>query len=125
MAKRNIGQVGFRDRGDYSDDDTYRKWDMVIFEGSTYVCSINEQDGLITGMSPFDYPSNWKCIAQGGKDGIDGKDGMDGEKGVVVLQENSYGFTVRNGDLILTYNDNETPPNLHINDDGYLILTIE
>ena len=36
MAKRNLGQVGFRDRGDYSDDDTYKKWDMVTFEGSSY-----------------------------------------------------------------------------------------
>lgn len=122
MAKRNLGQVGFRDRGDYSDEDTYKKWDMVSFEGSTYICSINEQDGLITGMNPFHYPLNWKCIAQGGRDGIDG---IDGERGVVILQENSYGFTVRDGDLILTYNDNETPPNLHINNDGYLILTIE
>lgn len=127
MAKRNLGQVGFRDRGYYSDDDTYKRWDMVTFEGSTYICSINEQDGTITGMSPFNYPSKWKCIAQGGKDGkagVDGRDGKDGENGVVILQENSYGFSVRNGDLILTYNDNETPPNLHINDDGYLILTI-
>ena len=122
MAKRNLGQVGFRDRGDYSDDDTYKKWDMVTFEGSTYICSIHELDWSITGMSPFHYPLKWKCIAQGGRDGIDG---IDGEKGVVILQENSYGFTVRNGDLILTYNDNETPPNLHINNDGYLILTIE
>ena len=140
MAKRNLGQVGFRDRGDYSDDATYKKWDMVSFEGSTYICSINEQDGLITGMNPFYYPLNWKCIAQGGIDGIDGldgkdgldgrdgrdgKDGLTGESGVIVLPDLAYSLTIREGDLIITYNDDEVPPRLHINEEGDLILTTE
>lgn len=118
MAKRNLGQVGFRDRGNYSDAVTYKKWDMVTFEGGTFICNIPENDTLI-GISPTTHASKWKCIARGGVDGIDGRNG------VVVTVPSSFGFFIRDGDLIVSYPDEGEIPNFRINKDGYLILTIE
>lgn len=133
MAKRTLGKVGFVDRGIYSSTEAYSRFDFVYIEGvegnhesGTYLCIIDE-GVFISNRSPFIYRSSWKLLAKGGIDGRDGRDGRDGVDGVgvVVNLPATYGFMIRDGDLIVSYPDEEEPPNFYINEQGDLILSTE
>ena len=61
MAEYNLGRVVFFDKGAYSPEETYNKWDFVTTVDSTY---------LFIGTTPqIDKPATdtsfWKCIADG------------------------------------------------------------
>ena len=59
-----------------------------------------------------------------GAEGKQGPPGPQGISGVAVAADGQYAFNVNeDGDLILSYTG-DTAPNMHINEDGYLILTI-
>lgn len=61
-----------------------------------------------------------------GIQGIQGPQGERGADGIIITQE-AYTYTLHvdeDGDLIMTYVDGTTPPDLSINEDGDLILTI-
>ena len=59
-----------------------------------------------------------------GADGKQGPPGPPGINGVAVAADGQYAFNVNeDGDLILSYTGDEAP-NMYINADGYLILTI-
>ena len=59
-----------------------------------------------------------------GAEGKQGPPGPQGISGVAVAVDGQYAFNVNeDGDLILSYTG-DTAPNMHINDDGHLILTI-
>ena len=65
----SIGRVGFVNRGEYMDNITYKEWDMVTFEGSSYVLT---HKGSVEGTSPTE-ESYWKCVARKGDRGVAGK----------------------------------------------------
>ena len=61
MAEYNLGRVAFFDKGAYSPEETYNKWDFVTTVDSTY---------LFTGTTPqigkpVTDTNFWKCIADG------------------------------------------------------------
>ena len=59
-----------------------------------------------------------------GEQGVQGPPGPQGISGVAVAADGQYAFNVNaDGDLILSYTG-DAVPNMHINADGYLILTI-
>ena len=59
-----------------------------------------------------------------GAQGAQGPQGPRGISGVAVAADGQYAFNVNeDGDLILSYTG-DTAPNMHINADGHLILTI-
>lgn len=59
-----------------------------------------------------------------GAEGKQGPPGPQGISGVAVAVDGQYAFNVNeDGDLILSYTG-DTAPNMHINADGHLILTI-
>ena len=59
-----------------------------------------------------------------GAEGKQGPPGPQGISGVAVAADGQYAFNVNeDGDLILSYTG-DTAPNMHINADGHLILTI-
>lgn len=59
-----------------------------------------------------------------GEQGIQGPPGPQGISGVAVAADGQYAFNVNgDGELILSYTGDKAP-NMHINADGYLILTI-
>lgn len=60
-----------------------------------------------------------------GPPGPAGADGADGNNGVVTTMSGQYGFEIKNdGHLHLVYTDGDTPPDLEINSNGHLILTV-
>lgn len=63
-------------------------------------------------------------VASGYFNGKDGKDGIDGKDGVVTTIEGQIAFEIENENLMLYYNDADTPPDAHIDDSGCLILTV-
>lgn len=63
-------------------------------------------------------------VASGYFNGRDGKDGIDGKNGIVTTVEGQIAFEIENENLMLYYNDEDNPPNAHIDDNGCLILTV-
>lgn len=63
-------------------------------------------------------------LASGYFNGRDGKDGIDGKDGVVTTIEGQIAFEIENENLMLYYNDEDNPPDAHIDDNGCLILTV-
>lgn len=61
MAEYNLGRVAFVDKGAYSLEETYNKWDFVTTVDSTYLfIGITPQIG-----KPVTDTSFWRCIADG------------------------------------------------------------
>lgn len=65
-----------------------------------------------------------------GPTGPEGPQGPQGERGAdgIAIMQGAYTYSLHvdeNGDLIMTYVDNTVPPDLSINNDGDLILTID
>lgn len=56
-----LGLVGYSDKGEYSAEVTYNKYNVVLHEGSTYVAL---KDGL-TGVTPANDGVNWRYFARG------------------------------------------------------------
>jgi hypothetical protein len=64
-------------------------------------------------------------VATGYFNGKDGKDGIDGNDGIVTTLKGQIAFEIENGDLMVYYSDDDSPPDAHIDENGCLILTIE
>ena len=61
MAEYNLGRVAFVDKGAYSPEETYNKWDFVTTVDSTYLfVGTTPQIGKPVTDTDF-----WKCIANG------------------------------------------------------------
>lgn len=58
-----LGLVGYSDKGTYTAEATYNRYNVVLHNGSTYVAL---KDGL-TGVEPSDDKVNWKYFARGFK----------------------------------------------------------
>ena len=56
-----LGLIGYTDKGTYSDSSTYNRYNVVLFEGSSYVAL---KDNL-TGVEPANDGTNWRIFAQG------------------------------------------------------------
>ena len=56
-----LGLVGYSDKGTYTAEATYNRYNVVLYNGSTYVAL---KDGL-TGVEPSDDKVNWKYFARG------------------------------------------------------------
>lgn len=56
-----LGLVGYSDKGTYTAEATYNRYNVVLHNGSTYVAL---KDGL-TGVEPSDDKVNWKYFARG------------------------------------------------------------
>lgn len=66
MAQINAGRIRFVSRGEYSSSTEYFLFDLVNYNGSSYVAIANS-----TGVLPSD-TSKWQLIAQKGNTGNDG-----------------------------------------------------
>ena len=61
MAEYNLGRVAFVDKGAYSIEETYSKWDFVTTVDSTYLfIGTTPQIG-----KPVTDTNFWKCIENG------------------------------------------------------------
>lgn len=63
-----------------------------------------------------------------GLQGITGNEGPMGPQGpapIIVPAPGTFAFHIENGYLICVYTDGTTPPDVFINDEGYLILTLD
>ena len=56
-----LGLIGYTDKGTYSASSTYNRYNVVLFEGSSYVAL---KDNL-TGVEPANDGTNWRIFAQG------------------------------------------------------------
>lgn len=56
-----LAVVGYSDKGVYSSGTTYNKYNVVLYEGSSYVAL---KDNLV-GVTPSDDGVNWRIFAQG------------------------------------------------------------
>ena len=61
MAEYNLGRVAFYDKGAYSEEESYEKWDFTTTDDSTYLY-INDLPSIGKAVTNTDY---WKCIADG------------------------------------------------------------
>ena len=61
MSEYNLGPVGFLDKGAFSDQESYSKWNMVTTDDSTYVY-INDSPAIGKAVTDTLY---WKCVANG------------------------------------------------------------
>lgn len=64
-------------RGDWQEDFTYVKGDMVTYDGQSWLWNNTEPT---TGTAPSE-TAGWSLVARSGKDGQDGQDGQDGKDG--------------------------------------------
>lgn len=66
-----------------------------------------------------------KLLANGELTGPQGPQGEKGSDGAVTTFKGQYALQVKpDGHLYLIYPDGDTPPDMHINEDGHLILRI-
>ena len=65
MATQNLGRVGYAWKGTYKQATTYRKYDNVLYNGSSYIY-INDTPS--SGKVPTN-DTYWNCIAHGGTGG--------------------------------------------------------
>lgn len=61
MATYNLGRFILTPRGSYSSNATYNRLDVVLYNGSSYVCKSNNT----IGVSPI-VTTNWQLLAQAG-----------------------------------------------------------
>ena len=64
-------------------------------------------------------------VATGYFNGKDGKDGIDGKDGVVTTITGQIAFEIEEGNLMLYYADEDSPPDAYIDENGCLILALE
>lgn len=74
MAKvsTNLGKVATTPKGEYSNETTYIRLDIVSYNGSSYVC-LKESVGNLPTNTEY-----WQLIASKGDTGAKGQDGQDG-----------------------------------------------
>ena len=91
MAQINAGRVRFVSRGEYSNSTEYFIFDLVNYNGSSYIAKENT-----VGVLPTD-TSKWQLIAQKGNTGNDGPQGLTGNgiSSVEVVAETSSEKTLR------------------------------
>ena len=65
MAKQDLGRVGYVWKGTYKQATTYRKYDNVLYNGSSYIY-INDTPS--SGKVPTN-DTYWNCIAHAGTGG--------------------------------------------------------
>lgn len=82
----------------------------------------NPETGMLTLYVPKGPQGDPGENGTDGRDGRDGKDGADGNPGVIMdLQTGMFALEIIDGDLTLIHEDVDSPPNIHIDADGYLI----
>lgn len=57
--------------GDYDRERPYGRFDVVLYNGSSYICVVAE-DATIIGQTPTQDGTYWKMLCKGGVDGTDG-----------------------------------------------------
>ena len=65
MATTNLGRVGYAWKGTYKQSQTYRKYDNVLYNGSSYIYIY---DTPSSGKIPTNN-TYWNCIAHAGTGG--------------------------------------------------------
>lgn len=75
MATTNLGRVSIVPKGTWNASTTYKKLDLVAFEGSSYIALQNNLN------KPVSNTTYWQKIAQKGDQGIQGIQGIQGETG--------------------------------------------
>ena len=75
MATTNLGRVAIVPKGTWNAATTYKKLDLVTFEGSSYIALQNNSN------KPVSNTTYWQKIAQKGDQGIQGIQGIQGETG--------------------------------------------
>lgn len=70
--------IGFVYRGEFAAGPDYERYDVVTFNGSSYVLLTTPND---TNNTPDLEPDAWKLLAAKGADGVAGADGAKGDKG--------------------------------------------
>lgn len=80
-------------RGDWQEDFTYIKGDMVTYDGQSWLW--NNADST-TGTAPSE-DAGWTTVARSGKDGQDGQDGQDGESPYKLEIVTTTGNVIKNG----------------------------
>jgi len=75
MATTNLGRVAIVPKGTWNASTTYKKLDLVTFEGSSYIALQNNSN------KPVSNTTYWQKIAQKGDQGIQGIQGIQGETG--------------------------------------------
>lgn len=63
MANYSIGKIGLNVCGAYNANTTYKKLDVVLYDGSSYVCIYELDDGIVN-VVPTD-ASKWSLLARG------------------------------------------------------------
>lgn len=84
---REVGRVALVPVGEYSSSQTYSKLDIVSYDGSSYVCLIDD----CIGKKPDENIECWQPMAVKGDTGATGADGQDGKtpvKGEDYFDEN-------------------------------------
>lgn len=69
MAKQNLGRVAMDFKGEYSSSATYNKLDVVTYNGSSYVCNVDNTRGVIPTNT-----DNWNLLAEKGYTPVRGTD---------------------------------------------------
>lgn len=70
---RTLGRIGIKFVGEYDNTKTYTKWQMVAYDGSSYILKVDESVGI--------EPTNEDYWIVAAKQGIQGEQGPKGEKG--------------------------------------------
>ena len=86
MAKvsTNLGKVATTPKGEYSNETTYIRLDIVSYNGSSYVC-LKESVGNLPTNTEY-----WQLIASKGDTGAKGQDGKDGQDGYTPIKGVDY-----------------------------------
>lgn len=87
--KKSLGRVGMKVVGNYDNLQEYNKLDVVLYEGSSYVCHTTSEGNLPTD------PDYWFLIASKGEIGPKGDQGETGLTGDTGLS--AYELAVENG----------------------------
>ena len=90
MAKQNLGRVAMVSKGEYSSATSYERLDIVIYEGSSYVCKKDSIGNLPTNTEYFDVLAEKGQKGENGTDGHDGVDGQDGQDGRTPVKGTDY-----------------------------------
>lgn len=72
MARQNLGRVAMVFKGEYASFVTYNKLDVVIYNGSSYVCNVDSTSGVVPTNT-----DNWGLLAERGSDGYTPVKGTD------------------------------------------------
>ncbi len=83
MAEINLGKIRIVYRGDWADSTEYRELDIVLYDGSSYLCKTDHTSEATT--TPVLVPANWSVFAKGGSGGAGISDIEINEKGELIV----------------------------------------